>query len=50
MVAPEQHRSDDRVRPEALADLVQRLVERDPVVPLEREHELEDAVVVEVRS
>src|SRR5918995_5590463 len=50
VITPEQDRTEDRVRAEALSDLVQCLVERDPVVALEREHELEDTVVVQVRD
>src|SRR5918995_920311 len=48
LVSPEQDCANDRVRPEARADLVERLVERDPVVSLQRKHELQDSVVVQV--
>ena len=47
-VAPEQHGAGDRGRPEPITDVVERDVERAATLPIERQRELDRAVVVEV--
>src|SRR4051812_1623245 len=49
-VAPEQHRALDRVGAVAVADVVERGVERARLAVLERQHELDRARVGEVRE
>src|SRR4051794_2905891 len=50
LVAAEQHRARDGARAEALAHLVERDVERAAVAAVERQGELDRAVVLEVRD
>ncbi len=47
-VAPEQHGAGDHGRPEPITDVVDRDVERAAPLPIERERELDRAVVVQV--